>query len=58
MLRIIEHRLRQSDCRINGWILDGFPETESQVNLLKSLRIMPSLCCMFEQGIDESINKL
>ena len=58
ILRLLEVRLRKSDCRINGWVLDGFPETESQVNLLKSMRINPSLVCMFEQGIDESVNKL
>ena len=38
--------------------MDGFPETESQVNLLKSMRIQPTLVCMFEQSVDESINKL
>ena len=58
ILRLVEERLRQSDCRVNGWVLDGFPETESQVNLLKSMRINPTLVCMFEQQIDESINKL
>ena len=39
LLRLIEDRIRQSDCRVNGWIMDGFPETESQVNLLKSMRV-------------------
>ena len=29
ILRMIDSRLNQSDCRLNGWILDGFPETES-----------------------------
>lgn len=58
ILRLVDERIRQSDCRVNGWILDGFPETESQVNLLKSMRINPNLVCMFEQSIDESINKL
>ena len=58
ILRLVDERIRQSDCRINGWIIDGFPETESQVNLLKSMRIKPNLVCMFEQSIDESINKL
>ena len=58
ILRLVDARIRQSDCRVNGWILDGFPETESQVNLLKSMRINPNLVCMFEQSVDESINKL
>ena len=58
ILRLVDERIRQSDCRVNGWVLDGFPETESQVNLLKSMRINPNLVCMFEQSVDESINKL
>ena len=58
LLRLVDDRIRQSDCRLNGWILDGFPDTESQVNLLKSMRIQPSLTCMFDQPIDESINRL
>lgn len=29
LLRLVDERIRQSDCRVNGWILDGFPETES-----------------------------
>jgi len=48
LLRLIDQRIRQSDCRLNGWVLDGFPETESQVNLLKSMRVKPSLVCIFE----------
>lgn len=55
---MIDARIRQSDCRINGWILDGFPESESQVNLLKSMRVKPTLVCMFEQSVEESVNKL
>lgn len=58
ILRLIDARIRQSDCRVNGWVLDGFPETESQVNLLKSMRVKPTLVCMFEQSVEESVNKL
>lgn len=48
ILRLIDTRLRQSDCRVNGWVLDGFPQTEAQVNLLRSMRIKPSLVVLFE----------
>jgi adenylate kinase len=27
VMRCVDQRLKQSDCRINGWILDGFPQT-------------------------------
>lgn len=29
VLSIVEQRLKQSDCRVNGWILDGFPQTDA-----------------------------
>ena len=29
ILRLVDARLRQSDCRVNGWVLDGFPENEA-----------------------------
>lgn len=47
-----------SDCRVNGWVLDGFPQTETQINLLRSMRIKPSLVVLFEQAQDESIRRL
>lgn len=50
--------MKQSDCRVNGWVLDGFPQTEAQINLLKSLKIRPSLVCLFEQPEEESVRRL
>ena len=58
LLRLIDVRLRQSDCRVNGWVLDGFPQTEAQVNLLRSMRVKPSLVVLFEQSQDESIRRI
>lgn len=58
ILRLIDSRLRQSDCRVNGWVLDGFPENEAQINLLKTMKIKPSLVVIFEQPMDESIRRL
>ena len=58
ILRLVENRLKQSDCRMSGWVLDGFPESEAQVNLLNSMRIKPSLVCIFEQSVDESVRRL
>ena len=45
---LVEARLKQSDCRVNGYILDGFPETDSQINLLKALRVKPTVVFLFE----------
>ena len=58
VLTVVEQRLKQSDCRVNGWILDGFPQSDAQINLLKSLKIRPSLVCLFEQPEEESVRRL
>ena len=39
-------------------MLDGFPQTDSQINLLKTLKIRPSLVCLFEQPEEESIRRI
>jgi len=46
--RHIEKRLKQSDCKVNGWIIDGFPNSKAQVNLLKAMRIKPTYCFVFD----------
>jgi len=28
VLPLIEHRLKMTDCKVSGWVLDGFPQTE------------------------------
>jgi adenylate kinase len=58
VLRLVDARLRQSDCRVNGWVLDGFPENDTQINLLRAMRIKPSLVVIFEQPVEESIRRL
>jgi len=27
IMSIIENRIKQTDCRVNGWVMDGFPKT-------------------------------
>lgn len=58
LLRLIDSRMQQSDCRMNGWVIDGFPETDEQVNLLKSVMIRPNLVCIFEQKFDTCTTRL
>jgi len=38
ILKLLEDRLFASDCMINGWILTGFPKTNSQIHYLKSTK--------------------
>lgn len=55
---LIEKRLKQSDCKVNGWVMEGFPYSRSQVNLLKAMKIKPSLVFIFEQNEEESVRRL
>lgn len=55
---LIERRLKQSDCKVNGWVMEGFPYSRSQVNLLKAMKIKPSLVFIFEQNEEESVRRL
>jgi len=38
--------------------MEGFPQSEAQINLLKSMKIKPSLVVLFEQPDDESLRRL
>ena len=32
--KLVGDRIQSSDCRVNGWVLEGFPKTKNQLNLL------------------------
>ncbi len=49
---LIEARLKASDCRANGWVLEGFPLTDAQIFALKTMRMVPSLIVFLELDDD------
>ena len=55
---LIEKRIQKSDCRVNGWVLEGFCYSKSQIKLLHALRIRPSQVFICEQSEDESVRRL
>ena len=50
ILKLLEDRLYCSDCRINGWILTGFPKSHLQINFMENLNpeIKPSLIAVID----------
>jgi adenylate kinase len=40
---LIQSRLSQVDCQMQGFVLEGYPRTEGQVITLKDSYIQPSL---------------
>jgi adenylate kinase len=55
---IVQKRLTRSDCRLNGYILDGFPSSIAQINLLKSLNIKPSMVVLLECDEDKCLSRI
>lgn len=37
--QLIETRMRSADCRINGFVLEGYPQTQSQLNHITAMNI-------------------
>ena len=48
ILPIMKKRLVKTDCKLNGYVLDGFPMSVAQINLLKSVNMKPSMVIMLE----------
>ena len=57
IFKLLEDRLFCSDCMINGWVVTGFPMSESQVNYVESMNpaVKPSLVALID--VDEKVIK-
>ena len=42
LIELLKERLEETDCKSNGWVLDGFPVTFEQCRALKYLKLVPS----------------
>lgn len=56
--KLVGDRVLASDCRVNGWVLEGFPKTKNQLNLLGALNIKPNSILVLDQSEEESIRRL
>ena len=63
VLKLLEDRLYSSDCRVNGWILTGFPRTNLQINYIEKMspEIKPSLIAVIDmenKNIEDKAKKI
>ena len=63
ILKLLEDRLCCSDCLINGWIVTGFPQSQSQINYMDNMKpaLKPSFLVvidMDEKVIEEKASKI
>ena len=52
---LVHERIRQVDCHIQGYILDGFPKNLVQLLNLEDMKITPSLIVILEAS-DELVS--
>jgi len=46
--QLITERLKKPDCQINGWVLDGYPTSQSQIEELVKVGLSPQLVVALE----------
>lgn len=39
---LVAEKLESPECKVNGWVIEGFPMNEAQFNLLKTMKIKPT----------------
>jgi adenylate kinase len=40
--QLVMNRLQEPDCRINGWVLDGYPKTVDQLQYMREFKVLPT----------------
>lgn len=48
IIDLVQQRLNQSDCKAQGWLLDGFPRTESQAEALNKAGVVPDVFILID----------
>ncbi len=48
VLDLVSERINKNDCQINGWVLDGCPQTIEEVAKLRDLGIFPQMVVVFD----------
>jgi adenylate kinase len=51
---LVTARIKQPDCQIHGFVLDGFPKTTPQIQLLEEMKIQPTVIVILE-CLDEDL---
>ena len=50
-LRLVAERVFGEECTEKGWLLDGFPRTKEQAELLKNAGVVPDKFIILEVGV-------
>ena len=50
--------MNKTDCLVQGFVLDGFPKTMDQVDMIDKMKIHPSFVVVLELADEEVGNRL
>lgn len=53
---LLKNRLERADCRLNGYVLEGFPKNENQLRMMDSLELKLKPFHYFILKCDEKVN--
>lgn len=48
---LVQSRLSQVDCQLQGFVLEGYPRTQGQAVALKDIYIQPTMVALLEGGL-------
>ena len=55
---LVSERISRPDCQVNGWVLEGYPMSESQFNQLKALNVKPTCTIVLQQDETDCVRRL
>lgn len=55
---LVEDRMKQTDCQLNGWVLEGYPTSENQINQMIAMGLKPKCVFLMQMGEEECIKRL
>ncbi|KAH9089832.1 hypothetical protein LEN26_019005 [Aphanomyces euteiches] len=55
---VIMERLQQSDCVVHGWLLDGFPRTETQAQAMIDAGIVPDIVLVLDVPDEQVVARI
>jgi adenylate kinase len=50
MIDMVRRRMAETDCRLNGWVMEGFPRNQDQVTALNQMGETPTHAFFLNAG--------
>ena len=58
ILPLLQKRLQMNDCQAKGWVLDGLPSNEAQINLLTAMQVRHTHVILLDIEEVDSVSRL